>query len=158
MDSDTIELSSLEPFPEFRAEVLEEFPVLDREISYEEFFRNFIVANVPCLLTVEGPTKGWRSLADWACPDGKKCDLNFFRTILAPNLIVPVSDCGSKYFNSQEKVEMSFEQYLSYWNERENENSGVERCLYLKDWHFCRDCPTYKGIAAIEISIYRPKL
>ena len=144
MDPDTIEISSPGLIPEVQAEVLDEFPVLDEEISYDDFFRGYILTNVPCLLRVKSLTEGWKSLTDWSSPDGSQCNVDFFRQILAPNLKVPVSNCGSKYFNSQEKVEMTLEEYLNYWKGRQIGDS-VSQCLYLKDWHFRRDCPGYKG-------------
>ena len=145
MDPDTIEISSPELNPEVQSEVLEEFPVLEEDISYDDFFRGYILTNVPCLIRIKSLTEGWKSLEDWAGPGGSKCNVDFFRQILAPNLKVPVADCGSKYFNSQEKLEMTLDEYLSYWNGRQTGDSDI-RCLYLKDWHFRRDCPNYTGI------------
>jgi hypothetical protein len=58
---------------------------------------------------------------------------------------VPVSDCDSKYFNSQEKIEMALGDYVDYWKNRDGHPD--RKCLYLKDWHFRRDCPGYSGFA-----------
>ena len=148
MKSNTIEFSIskiAESVSGLETELLEEFPVIENEISYQEFFESFISKNVPCLLRIDGLIKDWPSMSDWIDPDSRKSSLNFFRKILPPDLKVPVADCNSKYFNSQEKIEMTIQEYVNYWESLNKETSSEKRCLYLKDWHFRRDCPKYSG-------------
>ena len=65
------------------------------------------------------------------------------------------------YNGPQEKVEMTLQEYLEYWNEEsashasdQNCESGSrasdQNCLYLKDWHFQRDCKSYSGDNSIK--------
>lgn len=145
MDPETIEFSSPELYVKVEPELLQEFPVVDEESPYEQFFARFIAGNVPCLIRVESLTSGWCSSADWASSGGKNCNVDFFLKILPPDLKVPVADCDSKYFNSQEKLELTLDEYVKYWHGRRHDQQTASRCLYLKDWHFRRDCPKYSG-------------
>lgn len=147
MDSGMIDFSTTELTQTVEPICIEEFPIVAEEMSYQEFYETFLVQNIPCLLTDKRLTDEWQSLADWACESGKKCQVDFFLNILAPDILVPVADCDSKYFNAQEKIEMTLEEYLSYWQTR-IEDDKERSCLYLKDWHFRRDCPTYTGTSS----------
>lgn len=47
--------------------------------------------------------------------------------------MVPVANCGIKYFNAQEKENMFLKDYLDYWEEYiKNDYSCDMKCLYLK--------------------------
>jgi hypothetical protein len=151
--SSTVELSTskaVDLVSGFETKLLEEFPVIETEISYQEFFESFIMKNVPCLLRIEGLTKNWQSLSDWIDPETEKSSLKSIGEILPPNLKVPVADCDSKYFNSQEKIEMTLHEYIKYWDSLSEDSNCDKRCLYLKDWHFRRDCPNYTGDSVRE--------
>jgi hypothetical protein len=69
--------------------------------------------------------------------------------------MVPISDCNTKYYNSNPKEDMSFSDYLNYWqivqqlDHKYSENDL--KVLYLKDWHFVNQFPEYK---AYETPIY----
>jgi hypothetical protein len=144
MEPKSIDISDpgLDPVPISSQNLLRLFPIIEHGITYDEFFRNHLLKNLPCLIKSDDLNKSWPSFNDWVNQDGS-CNLNFFRKLLPSSHKVPVSDCDVKYFNSQEKVEMTLEDYLTYWENRSREN--VKKCLYLKDWHFRRDCPNYTG-------------
>ncbi len=113
----------------------DEFPVVFPPISYEDFFQTYLAANLPCLIK-GGCVDDWRSRTEWA-EDGK-ADLSSLSSVVPASLAVPVSNCGKKYFNSQEQcADYTFGDYLKYWRDRGDD------LLYLKDWHFRRDCPDY---------------
>ncbi len=115
----------------------EEFPVIDLPISYAEFFRRFIAANIPCLIKGDA-TGDWPCRKDWVDQDGRP-SLDFLAERVVPaEAEVPVSDCGEKYFNSQKCVQMTFGQFCSSFK------SGDGR-YYLKDWHFHKENPSYKA-------------
>jgi len=97
-----------------------------------------MLKNCPSL--VEGfLSDSWKSIVDWS--KDNKPNLTFFSEVINPTTNVPVSNCNNKYFNSQSCQEMSLESYIEYWERSSSEN---EACLYLKDWHFIRDCdPSY---------------
>ena len=145
MESKFIDISDsgLDPVPVSGQNLLQLFPVVEGEITYDEFFRNHLLKNLPCLIKSDDLIKTWPSFTDWVNAIDGSCNINFFRTVLPSSHKVPVSDCDVKYFNSQEKVEMTLEEYVSYWESRSSET--VKMCLYLKDWHFRRDCPNYTG-------------
>ncbi|XP_039280858.1 2-oxoglutarate and iron-dependent oxygenase JMJD4 isoform X2 [Nilaparvata lugens] len=56
---------------------------------------------------------------------------------------VPVANCGSKYYNSQEKENMSMKSYIVYWKDYiANGYPEKSKILYLKDWHFNKADPS----------------
>ena len=70
MDSlDTLEIrdKSLQPDPGID-QILREFPVVENEISYQDFFENFIVKNLPCLIKTDSVIRSWPSFTDWVTP------------------------------------------------------------------------------------------
>ncbi len=121
--------------------VPDEFPVLEAAPlpSYSEFFRSFLVANVPCLIR-KGCIEHWRSRAEWtATGSSNAADLSALRSEVPGDLLVPVSDCGKRHFNAQRCRNMSFREYCDYWEGKRKDGE----VLYLKDWHFRRDCPAH---------------
>jgi len=69
--------------------------------------------------------------------------------------LVPISDCNTKYFNSNPKQEMSFNEFIDYLKKVQKigynyEENGL-KILYLKDWHFVHQFPDYK---AYETPVY----
>ena len=68
---------------------------------------------------------------------------------LLGHALVPVSDCNTKYFNSNPKQEMLFNQYIDYWKSvidiDYNYSEHRMKILYLKDWHFIQQFPDYKA-------------
>ena len=71
--SDTIEIRSellqpdLDPDPG-KDQILREFPVVQNEISYQDFFDKFIVKNLPCLIKATSVIRTWPSFTDWVTP------------------------------------------------------------------------------------------
>ena len=110
---------------------MQQFPVRSaQDLSYEEFFQEFMVKNVPCLIT--------DLIQDWPATEkmvkNDYINIDYFENLASVQ--VPVADCSAKYFNSQEKCEMSLKDYVSYWK-----SSDKSKNLYLKDWHFFKDFP-----------------
>ncbi len=132
-----IELDRLEDLlsPPPKQEVPEAFPVVFAPISYSDFFRKYLARNVPCLVK-KGAIEHWKSRREWTSPDGTTVCLSGLSSMVPDDLVVPVTDCGKRYFNSHECSEMRFSAYRQYW-EGQWEKDG--KLLYLKDWHFHRD-------------------
>ncbi|XP_027404227.1 jmjC domain-containing protein 4 isoform X2 [Bos indicus x Bos taurus] len=60
--------------------------------------------------------------------------------LLSGDVVVPVANCGVQEYNSNPKEHMPLRDYISYWKEYIQANYSSSRgCLYLKDWHLCRD-------------------
>ena len=121
----------------------ETFPIVTELIHYNDFFRQYLVTNTPCLIRENTLMHNWPSCSDWICSEEQRPNLNFFKTLI--NVCqhkVPVSNCGQKYFNSQEKCDMTFASFLDYWNENIDDRTSN---LYLKDWHFVKEVPHYKA-------------
>ena len=118
----------------------ETFPIISKEITCSEFHSRFLVKNTPCLIKREvGILDGWNSFKDWTNYDGEPdvvaiCDISKVKK-------VPVSNCAMKYFNTQVCFEMTFKEYLDYWNGSKRE----KELLYLKDWHFVQESPHYEA-------------
>ncbi|XP_012590377.1 PREDICTED: jmjC domain-containing protein 4 [Condylura cristata] len=56
------------------------------------------------------------------------------------DMVVPVANCGLREYNANPKEHMPLRDYISYWREHIQGGYASPRgCLYLKDWHLCRD-------------------
>uniref|UniRef100_A0A1B0DNP0 Jumonji domain-containing protein 4 n=1 Tax=Phlebotomus papatasi TaxID=29031 RepID=A0A1B0DNP0_PHLPP len=110
------------------------------EISYSEFFSNYMLKNIPVIIT---------SISDhWPCTKWTRQDeehsktaeiINFSQILKEiPDMKVPVANCSKQYFNSHEKIEMNFHNFLDYWKTEPKDN-----LLYLKDWHLRKELPQY---------------
>lgn len=120
-------------------------PKLDRvdfiekpdSFSYADFFKGYLLPNLPCVFS-SAFTEDWGSRRLWVTPNGKP---NF--DYLLQNygdVVVPVANCGVQEYNSNPKEHMPLRDYISYWKEYIQGNYSSSRgCLYLKDWHLCRD-------------------
>lgn len=110
---------------------LEEIPIIQPfELTYTDFFNNFLLTNTPCI--IKNITKNWVSAKNWV--QNESINYEFFRTKYGDEK-VPVADCGTKYFNSHEKRDMSCSEYMDYLENTLDRSEN--RLLYLKDWH-CR--------------------
>ena len=119
------------------------FSIIENLLDYNAFFRQYLETNTPCLIRAKSIMEKWQSCSDWIDSEKQIPNLDFFKKLLDINEhTVPVSNCGQKYFNSQEKCDMSFESFLKYWN-KPREDSELN-CFYLKDWHFVKEVPQYK--------------
>lgn len=100
---------------------------------YPYCFKTFISQNKPFVL--KSCALDWASSSDWV-EEGKP---NF--DYLCQNygdVIAPVSNCNSYYFNAHEKSDMTIKEYMDYWKKYSNSLES-EPCYYLKDWHFTKD-------------------
>lgn len=126
------------------------YPIIDNieehrieNLSYNEFFDRFMVKNIPVLIT--GVANQWECM-NWIA-DSKKNHINF--AYLKENIDntqnVPIANCNKVYFNSHEKLEMKFVDFLNYWKCRHEDNGNESKdLLYLKDWHLRRNQPNYQ--------------
>ncbi|XP_004384886.1 2-oxoglutarate and iron-dependent oxygenase JMJD4 [Trichechus manatus latirostris] len=105
--------------------------------SYADFFKGYLLPNVPCVFS-SAFTEGWGSRKHWVTPDGKP-NLDYLLQNYG-DIVVPVANCGVQEYNSNPKEHMPLRDYISYWKAYIQENdSSPKGCLYLKDWHLCRD-------------------
>ncbi|XP_049731075.1 2-oxoglutarate and iron-dependent oxygenase JMJD4 isoform X2 [Elephas maximus indicus] len=105
--------------------------------SYADFFKGYLLPNVPCVFS-SAFTEGWGSRKHWVTPDGKP-DLDYLLRKYG-DMVVPVANCGVQEYNANPKKHMPLREYISYWKEYIQGNySSPKGCLYLKDWHLCRD-------------------
>ncbi|MBZ3882538.1 JmjC domain-containing protein 4 [Sciurus carolinensis] len=105
--------------------------------SYADFFRGFLLPNLPCVFS-SAFTEDWGSRRRWVTPEGKP-DFEYLLQKYG-DVIVPVANCGVQEYNSNPKEHMPLREYISYWREYiQGGCSSPRGCLYLKDWHLCRD-------------------
>lgn len=115
---------------------------LSPDISYREFYLQFAFSNTPCILSPQH-TSDWKSRHEWVDSSGRP-KLEFLKSSFG-SATVPVSDCSVKQYDSPSCCEMSFSEYVDYWQKLIDSGHDycANPCLYLKDWHFTRDFPTY---------------
>ncbi|KAM5217689.1 2-oxoglutarate and iron-dependent oxygenase JMJD4 isoform 2-T2 [Hipposideros larvatus] len=105
--------------------------------SYTDFFKGYLLPNVPCVFS-SAFTEGWGSRRHWVTPSGKP-DFDYLLQNYG-DVVVPVANCGVQEYNSNPKEHMPLRDYISYWKEFiQQDYSSPRGCLYLKDWHLCRD-------------------
>lgn len=115
---------------------------LDANISYHEFFRRYALTNTPCVISADA-TSDWRSRHEWVDSNGQP-RLEFLKSAFG-STTVSVSDCSVKQYDSPSCRDVAFADYVDYWQRLINSKHDytTNPCLYLKDWHFNRDFPTY---------------
>ncbi|XP_062956210.1 2-oxoglutarate and iron-dependent oxygenase JMJD4 isoform X1 [Cynocephalus volans] len=105
--------------------------------SYADFFKGYLLPNVPCVFS-SAFTEGWGSRRRWVTAAGKP-DFDYLLQKYG-DVVVPVANCGVREYNSNPKEHMPLRDYISYWKEYiQGGCSSPRGCLYLKDWHLCRD-------------------
>ncbi|XP_036080333.1 2-oxoglutarate and iron-dependent oxygenase JMJD4 isoform X2 [Rousettus aegyptiacus] len=120
-------------------------PPLDRvdfiekpdSFTYADFFKGYLLPNVPCVFS-SAFTESWGCRKHWVTPSGKP-DFDYLLQNYG-DVVVPVANCGVQEYNSNPKEHMPLRDYISYWKEFiQGDYSSPRGCLYLKDWHLCRD-------------------
>ncbi|XP_033228054.1 2-oxoglutarate and iron-dependent oxygenase JMJD4 isoform X2 [Belonocnema kinseyi] len=108
------------------------------EISYNDFFSNYLIANKPCIIQ-SNATKNWPCKKDWIQNGAPNFTL---LKQLFGDCTVPVADCNKRFYNSQDKDEMTINDYLNYWMDFRAQNYPTDSpLLYLKDWHCKKEHP-----------------
>ncbi|XP_059485310.1 2-oxoglutarate and iron-dependent oxygenase JMJD4 [Neocloeon triangulifer] len=119
------------------------------EISYVDFFNEFMQPNIPCIFKSEIVDK-WRSKTDWVDDRGKP-NFDFLAKTFGDS-VAPVANCSQQYFNAQKKDDMRVNKFIEYWKKYIQDGYPTsEQCLYLKDWHFSRNFPEYDAYKCPEI-------
>ncbi|CAL4067628.1 unnamed protein product, partial [Meganyctiphanes norvegica] len=138
-----IELSDSEPRgQDGNYNDITEFPRITNDMSYNDFFREHLEANKPCVFSGTF-TKDWKARSEWVTDDGQP-KVNFFKEHFGA-AEVPVANCDQKHYDSQEKKTYKINDYIHYWESLRDPLSEKKQCLYLKDWHFVRDFPNYEA-------------
>lgn len=98
------------------------------DITYNDFFNNFMIRNLPCL--IKNVSLSWGSTHNWI--KDNKINYDYFLEVYG-DLEAPVADCGSINFNAHNKINMKVKDYFNYIK-----NAERDKLLYLKDWHLKR--------------------
>ncbi|KAK7084703.1 JmjC domain-containing protein 4 [Halocaridina rubra] len=126
---------------------IDTFPRLDHPLPYDEFFREYMEKNTPCVFASDF-TQDWRARKEWVTPIGAP-NVDFFE-ISFGDAEVPVADCYQKHYDSQEKKTFKLKNYIHYWNGSREAACGRKQCLYLKDWHFVQTYPDYDAYTTLQ--------
>lgn len=118
----------------FKASENDLVPRIENNLSYSEFFENYLLCNRPCIIKNLSDDWGARK---WIKNDN--LDVDYFRKNYG-TVEVPIADCRKKVYNVQEKCSMKLDKYLDYWGKYQS--NETEECLYLKDWHFTKTFPS----------------
>lgn len=107
-----------------------EIPVLNKnDLTYDDFFRNFMIQNKPCI--IKNITEKWSCANFWIT--GTDINFDYLREQYG-SMTVTVYNCLEKEFNSQKFYETSLNQYLDYFQSN-NDLENVQKLDYLKNWH-----------------------
>ena len=79
----------------------EVFPIVqDMPLDYNDFYRQYLETNTPCLIRNYIQMKDWQSCEDWTDLNKNAPNLSNFKKIIDINdHLVPVSNCGKRYYN-----------------------------------------------------------
>ncbi|XP_045179491.2 2-oxoglutarate and iron-dependent oxygenase JMJD4-like [Mercenaria mercenaria] len=114
-----------------------------KEIDYNNFFKEYLLANKPCIFTPD-VTMQWKSRKDWVM-ENHTPNYTFLRALFG-DAIVPVANCKQEQYSSHPKQDILLSEYLDYWEKyRVDGYPEDEPRLYLKDWHFTKAYPDYKA-------------
>lgn len=122
-------------------EEIERVQFVDAEcLTYDDFFLNFMVKNVP--VVIRGATEDWKCRKEWVDQDGRP-KLSFLRREFGSGrAYVHRKDAE----NAQTEVEKCrFDAFLDQWE------SDLKDPWYWKDWHFVAEFPRYR---AYECPVY----
>lgn len=101
------------------------------KLSYNQFFHWYMSKNLP--VVIKGIKLKTETSDGWFV-DGK-LHLERLQEVLK-NHEVPVANCSKQYFDSHEKFQMKFGDFVNYWN---GDRSAGQ--LYLKDFHLKQEFP-----------------
>ncbi|KAJ8913510.1 hypothetical protein NQ315_017060 [Exocentrus adspersus] len=128
-----LEIENPEPHLNIDYDSLNEIPVFDaNNLSYNKFFKSFMLPNVPCI--IQNVTEQWDSSKLWV--QSGKPNLDYLLDKYG-DCTVTVYNCNERYYNSQKTHESTFDNYLDYWKKynHHDDSSNTLPLSYLKDWH-----------------------
>ncbi|KAF7722222.1 JmjC domain-containing protein 4 [Apophysomyces ossiformis] len=126
----------------------------DEAPNYDTFLRDHLIPNEPALF---GPalTALWKARSEWVVPNPEHGHADLCPRYI-PNFQalrerygkarVQVADCIDRDFTDQRRTDMSFEEFVNLWQDKETTSR-----YYLKDWHFVRACPEYNAYQVPDI-------
>lgn len=107
-------------------------PVLHKSnLCYEDFFRNYMITNRPCI--IEGVGDTWESTQKWVVKGAPNID---YLNEKYSHTKVIIYNCSERYFNSQKCSEGILDDYMQLWKKKNRDN----QVYYLKDWHLKLQC------------------
>lgn len=116
-------------------------PVLNKELTYNEFFNNYMRPNIPCV--IKSITEKWEAHDKWLTEE-KIPNLNYLKKKYG-KCEITIYNCNEKYYNSQKTECTTLDNFLNNWDSDESKSK------YLKDWHLKN---TFKDDYFYTVPIY----
>lgn len=117
-------------------------------LTYNAFFDKFMTKNVPVIIT--GIADQWECM-NWINDSKTQChsscgvNFEYLKQKIHNEQNVPIANCSKVYFNSHEKTEITFGQFIDYWQHQvQADERESNELLYLKDWHLRRSQLDYQ--------------
>lgn len=116
---------------------LTNIPSLDTSLSYNSFFKDYLLKNLPC--KIKDISQFWECGKYWVKESYPA--FQYLEEKYGHSKTV-VYDCKQKYFNSQKCENSLFSDFLKYWQKYIESNYNEQMpLLYLKDWHLKNQFP-----------------
>lgn len=126
-----------------------EVDCINTSLTYNEFFKNYILTNVPC--KIENICESWKCSKYWV--EQNKPNFYYLASKYGQCKTV-IYDCKKKHFNSQKCENKIFCEFLKYWQDYINSNYNQDFPLfYLKDWHLKNQFP-YDNFYEVPLYFY----
>lgn len=144
---DDIKLENVLKMPKHQ-QPSENIPVVDKNISFNDFFEQYLLTNQPCI--IKNVADEWKSTKHWITKNRTAVNFKYLRNKYSSEEVLTY-DCNSKFYNSHKTEKTLFGKYLQYWEEyKENNYSDKDPLLYLKDWHLQNSHP-YDNFYSVPI-------
>ncbi|XP_045521234.1 2-oxoglutarate and iron-dependent oxygenase JMJD4 [Pieris brassicae] len=124
VEIETLEVSFVE-LPIINQVEMEIRIINDGEMVYEDFYKNFMLNNSPCV--IKNVCGNWKAYNEWVLNNEINCKY-FIQNY--GDFEAPVADCEKIDYNAQCKFTMEVKEFMEYLKHKNKEN-----LLYLKDWH-----------------------
>ncbi|CAH4006589.1 unnamed protein product [Pieris brassicae] len=124
VEIETLEVSFVE-LPIINQVEMEIRIINDGEMVYEDFYKNFMLNNSPCV--IKNVCGNWKAYNEWVLNNEINCKY-FIQNY--GDYEAPVADCEKIDYNAQCKFTMEVKEFMEYLKHKNKEN-----LLYLKDWH-----------------------
>ncbi len=134
--------------------------VLEEDVAFAQFFFEHLLPNRPAI--VRGATSRWGAQSSWCTPDGEP-DFDWLENGPLAAATVPVDSHNGG--GNCSRTSLTLAEFVAKWRadlSRAEATSTDDTAsaasdagwLYLKDWHFARDCPAdaagaYTPLAAL---------
>ena len=128
-----IEIENIEYPTEFALDFIDVPRISFDNLTYNQFYHQYMSRNLPIIIT--GLKIKTPNVSEKWFDDGK-IKFDDLLSIIKDHE-VPVANCSKQFYDSHEKCQMKFSDYVDYW-QSDRKAAGF---LYLKDFHLKQEFP-----------------